>query len=368
MPQGGEPMPQLGGQLPLRGGGFLPPGEPLRQRNQPLLLRGESLPPPRRESSPQGQPLPQRGESLPQRGSALPQRGDALPHRGGPAATDGAVPGPGTPLPRRTGRTRPAGRHRSPHRLSVASDAPALVLAVPGTAEADSAGVGSDVAAIASLSCPGVEIRVGYLEGETDPLSDYLDPPADTDQPASVIVPLLLSPNARADAAIASLTADGATNTIVAAHLAPHPLVAEGLHSRLAEAGLARHARASGLSISTGGRGIIVLSDIGEEAAGAAAVAAVLLASRLSVPVVPASLGEPATIADAVTRLSMSGAPSPVLAPCLIGLEINQPVLGSLSTALGAPISAPLGAHQAVGQLVAIRYGAALARMSVAAG
>ena len=37
-------------------------------------------------------------------------------------------------LPRRTGRSQRAGRHRSPHRLSVASDAPALILAVPGSA------------------------------------------------------------------------------------------------------------------------------------------------------------------------------------------------------------------------------------------
>ena len=222
------------------------------------------------------------------------------------------------------------------------------------------------MAAIASLSCPGVDIRVGYLEGARDPLSDYIEPPADSDQPANVIVPLLLSPNAQADAAVARLTAEAGSHVTVATHLAPHPLVAEGLHARLAEAGLARHARASGLSISTGGRGIIVLSDVDEEAASAAAVAAVLLASRLSVPVVPASLGDPESIADAETRLSMSGAPSPVLAPCLIGPEFPSRVLESLSTALGAPISAPLGAHQVVGQLVAIRYGVALARMSLA--
>ncbi len=237
---------------------------------------------------------------------------------------------------------------------------------MPGTAEADTAGIGADVAAIASLSCPGVDIRVGYLQGASEPLSDCLEPPSDPDQPSSVIVPLLLSPSPRADAAIAELAGAASAFATMAAHLAPHPLVAEALHARLAEAGLARHARSSGLSISTSGRGIIVLSDVSEEAASAAAVAAVLLASRLSVPVVPASLGEPESIADAVTRLSMSGAPSPVLAPCLIGPEISLPVLESLSTALGAPISAPLGAHQAVGQLVAIRYGAALARISLA--
>ncbi len=393
LPRRGEPLAQPNEELPQRGSPASPAGEALPRRGGPASPAGEALPQRSRPASPAGEPLPQRGapaspagEALPQRsgpaspaGELLPQRGapggEALPQRGAPLPQRGAPGGDGTtglsdtaPLPRRTGRTRPAGRHRSPHRLSVASDAPALVIAVPGSAEADTAGVAAGVAATASASCPGVDVRVGYLEGETDPLSDCLDVSADSEQPGCVVVPLLLSPNVRADAAISRLTAEAGDQIIVATHLAPHPLVAEGLHARLAEAGLVRHARSSGLSISTGGRGIIVLSDVGEEAAGAAAVAAVLLASRLSVPVMPASLGEPASIADAVTRLDMSGAASPALAPCLIGPEFPRHVLESLSTALGAPIAATLGAHQAVGQLVAIRYGAALARMSLAAG
>ncbi|HXW45705.1 MAG TPA: hypothetical protein VEL03_13010 [Streptosporangiaceae bacterium] len=276
---------------------------------------------------------------------------------------------PGDPLPRRTTRTRPAGRHRSPHRLSVASDAPSLVIAVPGTAEADSADIAAQVASIAELSCPGVDIRVGYLEGEAYALAACLkSAPGSSDgaQPASVVVPLLLSPNERADAALAAIIAQSGEKLTLGAHLAPHPLVAEGLHARLAEAGLARHARSSGLSISTGSSGIVVLSDTGEEAAAAASVAAVLLASRLSVPVVPASLGDPASIANAVVRLRESGTPNPALAPCIIGPEIAPGVLDDLSAALGAPCAAPLGAYQAVGQLVAIRYGAALARLSLA--
>jgi CbiX len=366
LPKRGEPLAQRSEQLPQRGTPMTPAGDVLPRRGggAPTAPANGDLPQRGNPMRPDGEALPQRGTPLPQRGTPLPQRGTPLPQRGGgaPDLQNGA------PLPRRTGRNRPAGRHRSPHRLSVASDAPALVIAVPGSAEADTAGVAADVAATASASCPGVDVRVGYLEGETDQLSDCLDASAETEQPGCVVVPLLLSPNARADAAISRFTAEAGDQVIVATHLAPHPLVAEGLHVRLAEAGLVRHARSSGLSISAGGRGVIVLSDVGEEAASAAAVAAVLLASRLSVPVMPASLGEPATIADAVTRLDMSGAASPALAPCLIGPEFPPHVLESLSTALGAPIAAPLGAHQAVGQLVAIRYGAALARMSLAAG
>ncbi len=252
----------------------------------------------------------------------------------------------------------------------MASDAPALVIGVPGTAEADTAGIGPDVAAIAELSCPGVNIRVGYLEGDTYSLAEALAAPgaesAEHDQFPSVIVPLLLSPNPAIDAVLRRAAGQPAVPAVLAAHLGPHPLVAEALHSRLAEAGLARHSRSSGLSISADGRGIVVLADVGEEAASAAAVAAVLLASRLSVPVVPASLSDPASIIEAVGRLSESGAPRPVLAPCLIGPETSLPVLDDLSAALSAPCAPVLGAHQAVGQLVAIRYGVALATLSLA--
>ena len=51
----------------------------------------------------------------------------------------------------RTTRTRPPGRHRSPDRLSVPPDAPALVLAVPGAVTESSIEIatGSDGSTIA---------------------------------------------------------------------------------------------------------------------------------------------------------------------------------------------------------------------------
>jgi hypothetical protein len=243
------------------------------------------------------------------------------------------------------------------------------VLAVPGTAAADAAAIGPTVASVAELSCPGVEILVGYLDGRESAISDCLAPadPRSADgenEFPRVVVPLLLSPSARFDGAIRRAVAESHVPAVLASHLGPHPLVAEALHSRLAEAGLARVARSAGLSISADGRGIVVLADAGEEATSAAAVAAVLLASRLSVPVVPASLGDPASIVTAVDRLTESGSQSPVLAPCLIGPETSTEVLADLSAALGAPCAPVLGAHQAVGQLVAVRYGAALASLT----
>jgi sirohydrochlorin ferrochelatase len=251
----------------------------------------------------------------------------------------------------------------------VAPEAPALVLAIPGTAENDPTGIGPEVAAIAELSCPGVDIRVGYVDGNTQTLSEALEHGEDSDaqdQFPSVVVPLLISPSAKVDDAIRRVTGQSAVPAVVAAHLGPHPLVAEALHYRLAEAGLARHSRSAGLSISADGRGVVVLAAVGEEAASEASLIAVLLASRLSVPVVPASLGDPASIADAVTRIADSGASRPALSPCLIGPGTTIAVFDDLSAALGTPCAAPLGAHQAIGQLVAIRYGAALATLSLA--
>ncbi|MBO0823276.1 MAG: hypothetical protein J2P27_05385 [Actinobacteria bacterium] len=233
-------------------------------------------------------------------------------------------------------------------------------------------GIGPLVASTAELSCPGVEVLVGYLEGPESALSDCLvaaEPgSAGQEQFPSVIVPLLLSPSVRFDGAIRQAADQSAIPAVLASHLGPHPLVAEALHARLAEAGLSRYSRASGISLTAEGQGIVVLADAGEDATSAAAVAAVLLASRLSVPVLPASLGDPQSIVTAVERLSQTGVQRPVLAPCLIGPETSIEVLSDLSAALRAPCAPTLGAHQAVGQLVAVRYGAALAGLSVATG
>lgn len=93
---------------------------------------------------------------------------------------------------------------------------------------------------------------------------------------------------------------------------------------------------------------------------------AVLLAARLAVPVVPASLGDPASIQTGLERLREAGATRPAIAPCLIGPETDPAELTALSSAIDAPCAPPLGAHPAIAQLVAVRYGEALARLSVA--
>jgi sirohydrochlorin ferrochelatase len=385
LPQRGDPLPQREEPLPQRGESLPQRGEPLPQRGEPLPQRGESLPqhgplprrvpqaereeplprrePPVRQRDPfepaapppqRGEPLPQRGEPLPQRGEPLPRRGDGLPQRGEHLPQR-------DPLPRRTGRTRRSGRHRSPHRLTLPSDAPTLLIAVPGAACAYSDAVGEEVATAARLSCQGAEVQVVYLEGTERRLDETLAALADGPWPAlAVVVPLLAGPHPRADLALQRAIGEAEGQIVVAEHLGPHPLLAEGLHSRLAEVGLARESRARGLSISTVANGVLVLADRGEDAVRAAGVAAVLLAGRLAAPVVHASIDDPPSIASAVEQLRAMGASRVAISPCVIGPESDSREIEAVSVAAGALSAPPLGAHPAIGQLVAMRYGNAL--------
>ena len=372
-----EPLPQRIEPLPSRAAAGPRPQrtvDPILQRTADALAGRPATPvPPRVPDA-----LPQRGafESLPPRamtepgpgsGAPLPQRGapEPLPQRGGTEP----LPVRNGALPRRTGRNQRAGRHRSPHRLSVASDAPALILAVPGTATGPYVRAVEEVAATAETSCPGVEIRVGFLDGDTYRLQDALsfDGPPPGDHPLNgVIVPLLAGPHPAIDATLTRAAEEATGRVMLGAHLGGHPLIAEALHARLAEAGIARESRSRGLTMATATYGVVVLADRGDEAVKNAGVAAVLLASRLSMPAAPASIDDPASLDRALARLRDSGAERPVISPCLIGPETPDRDLEAVRNAVGAPMAAPLGGHAAIGQLVAIRYGAALARLSMA--
>ena len=126
-------------------------------------------------------------------------------------------------------------------------------------------------------------------------------------------------------------------------------------------AGLARAARGRGLSIANAANGVIVLADRGREAAQAAGVIAVLLASRLAIPAAPASLGDQASIDAAIASLHAAGASRLAIGPCVIGPENDPDELAAVCAATGAQRAQALSAHPAISQLVAMRYGAALA-------
>jgi hypothetical protein len=371
-----EPLPRREppfgrGDSPPRRGDPLSPHESLSRLRDSLARLDEPDPLPRPEAparepaSEQDQP-PQRSESvfqprqrLPQR-EAPPQFTDPLPRRAEPLPQRQAQP-QGEALPRRTGRTRRSGRHRSPDRLSLPSDAPTLLLAVPGSSGPASDAIGDQVASAARLSCQGADVQVAYLEGNRHRLDEALAELADGPWPAAaVVVPLLAGPHPRSDLALQRAVAGADGQIMVADHLGPHPLLAEALHSRLAEAGLARESRARGLSISTVANGVLVLADRGDDAVRAAGVAAVLLAGRLAAPAVHASIDDPQGIASAAEQLHAMGASRVAIAPCVIGPEADPREIDAISAAIGAPSASPLGAHPAIAQLVAMRYGNAL--------
>ena len=272
------------------------------------------------------------------------------------------------------------------------------MLAVPGQSP-ETSGLARMIAESAAESCSGVDIKIGYLTGSTDRLVNVLaasqpgsghadgerprrgrrgrrerrernasDADRPQHEPRAVVVPLLAGPHPALDTAIASAVRSAQPPVMLAAALGPHPLLAGALHDRLSEAGLARASRARGLNIASGATGIIVLADRGPQALTDAGVTAVLLAARLAVPVRPASLGDPASIDAAVLALHEAGAMHLAIAPCVIGPETNPAELAALSTHLGVPSSAPLGDHPAIAQLIAVRYGEALTRISVASG
>lgn len=251
----------------------------------------------------------------------------------------------------------------------MASDAPALVIAIPGSGNTLVAELADHIAEAAAESCPGVDIRIGYLSGAGENLASALawgPGNGGAAAPRAVVVPLLAGPHPAFDLQIATILSQAPAPAMLAPHLGPHPLLAGALHDRLSEVGLARASRARGLNIAAGSNGVLLIADRGPQAVNDAGVTAVLLAARLAVPVVPASLGDSGSISAALDRLREARASHPAIAPCLIGPETDPNELTQLSAAIDAPCAAPLGTHQAVAQLVAVRYGEALARISVA--
>ena len=329
---------------------------------------GSPLPTPAPREPDGAPPLPTRAprgqdgaSPLPTRAPLGAQNGPALPVR------NAGTPGDGSVLPVRTTRYRRTGRHSSPHQLSLPSDTPALVIAVPGSARPETDDTVLRIAEVAGSSCHGAEVRVGYLRGSTDALDEVLDDLGNEGGgPAAVVVPLLAFPNAEVDGAIADVVAASPAPLVVAAHLGPHPLLAEALHARLADAGLARAARVGRISIVTAADGVIVGAVGEDEAIEGAGVVAVLLASRLTMPVASASLTDPGSIKEAANRLREARVARVALAPCMIGPELTSGTLDAIAALTTTECAPSLGCHPAVAQLVAIRYGAALADPRVA--
>ncbi|MEU1303410.1 sirohydrochlorin chelatase [Streptomyces shenzhenensis] len=289
--------------------------------------------------------------------------------------------GPASGLPVRMPRPRQPGRHRRPEPLVAPEGAPALVLAVPGTPSATTRGLAEEVVSIARSELPGLDARIGYVDGddsEFPTLQSVLTRSADErtarheqavaagaevkepEGPVAVVVPLLAGP----DSALLRQVRQAVMESKVAAELTdvlgPHPLLAEALHVRLSEAGLARADRARLFTVATAADGIILASVGGDEAVQAAGITGMLLAARLAVPVMAAALDQDGSINSVAEQLRSSGSQQLALAPYLIGPEIDPGLLTAAAAEADCATAEALGAYPAIGKLALARYTTAL--------
>jgi len=269
---------------------------------------------------------------------------------------------PAAGLPVRMPRPRQQGRHRRPEALSAPEGAPVLVLAVPGNPTGAALSLAEEVVSIARSELSGLDPRIAFIDGDDEEfasLRGVLDqvaaerPGEDT---SAVVVPLLAGPEAAVLRRIRQIVVDGKAQVELTDVLGPHPLLAEALHVRLSEAGLARADRARLFTVATAADGIILATVGGEEAAQAAGVTGLLLAARLAVPVLAAALDEEGAIARAAEQLRSSGSTTLALAPCLIGPEIAPQVLHTAAAEAECSGADALGPYPAVGKLVVAQY------------
>ncbi|WP_078843413.1 sirohydrochlorin chelatase [Streptomyces albus] len=298
--------------------------------------------------------------------------------------------GPAPGLPVRMPRPRQPGRHRKPEPLAAPEGAPALVLAVPGTPDAASRSLAEEVVSIARSELPGLHAYIGYVDGGDDEfpaLSAVLTraaadraarlarateaaeaagaeagraPVLGEDAPDAVVVPLLAGPDSALTRRIRQAVMDSRTSAELTEALGPHPLLAEALHVRLSEAGLARADRARLFTVATAADGIILATVGGEDAVQAAGITGMLLAARLAVPVLAAALDVEGSIAKAAEELRGAGAAQLALAPYLIGPELPEGLLEAAAAEAGCASGESLGAYPAIGKLVLSQYAAVL--------
>ena len=278
-------------------------------------------------------------------------------------------------LPPRELPKRRSGRHRNPLSFDNWFGTPALIMAVPGTAEqardADGELIGARMADLVRAYRPEVTIRFGHTEGHEHSLDEALAGLEQSeDRPlAGVVVPLVTATHAGTSAAIATAVAKAGADVRVTEGLGPHPMLAEVLHLRLAEAGFVRADRMRLISVTarntTMADGVVVGAVGGEGAVGAAGVTAVLLAARLGLTVLPADLEDEASLEQIVSQLRQGGCRRPVLAPSALGPALSSQRPAALAERSGTRPGTPLGAASLLCQLAALRYAEVLNSLGV---
>jgi hypothetical protein len=265
---------------------------------------------------------------------------------------------------------RPAGRHRRPVPASLPQSAPALVLAVPGSETDLTSGSVGELAAVVRVDNPAVDVRVARIDGGgPNDASDVRAVLADAaarrpaGAPCAVVIPLIATPNPPLTRRLREAVASTGVNAVISGFANANALLAEALHIRLAEAGLARADRVRLFSIVTAADGILIATVGGPDAAAAANVTSVLLAARLALPVIPASLDSQPSLQEGAMRLKEMGVNRLAIAPCFIGPEATKGDLDALG--VGAEYAAPLGAHGNIAKLAALTYGQAISQLEL---
>lgn len=263
---------------------------------------------------------------------------------------------------------RPSGRHRRPVPASLPEAAPALVLAVPGSDTDLTSGPVAELATILRVDNPALDVRTARIDGggRTEPngiravLADAAARrPAGI--PCAVVIPLIATPNPAVIRRLREAVAASDVNVTISGFINSNALIAEVLHIRLAEAGLARADRVRMFSIVTAADGIIVATVGGPDAAMAANVTSVLLAARLALPVISVSLDGAPSLQEGAMRLKEMGVNRMAIAPCFIGPEASAADIDAIS--IGAECAAPLGAHGNIAKLAAVTYGQAISQL-----
>ncbi len=264
-------------------------------------------------------------------------------------------------LPSRRRRTPRGGRHRGDESFLLPPGSPALVLAVSGHARQIGTEIATEIARLVEIEHTGQPAHIGHLAGDEANLHAVLAGlRPERDELAAVVVPLSTGPDPALDHAVHAAVAGAPVHAVAAEPLGPHPLIAEALHDRLADAGLARADRIRLMTMVTAASGVIVATPGDATAVRQAEVTGVLLASRLAAPVFTASLNDEASVKAAAEQLRIAGATSIAVAPHLIGPEPEAALVARAAASVGCAHSAPLGAHPALARLAALRYVEAL--------
>ncbi len=285
-------------------------------------------------------------------------------------------PASGFPVRQATARlVQPGGRHRRPVPASLPEGAPALILAVPSVSEDGLSGPTAEIATVLRVDNPALDVRTARIDhgGRGDPcgIRAVLDDAAarrPAGAPSAVVVPQLVTPHPATVRVLREAIGASGANASIAEVFNTNALLAEALHIRLADAGLARADRVRMFSITTSADGIIVATVGGEEAVGSASITAFLLAARLALPVLAASLDSTPTIEDAAARLETMGVTRIALVPCVVGPEVDPAAIETAAAAVGAKCAGPLGAHGNVIKLISQAYGQALSQFETLEG